>query len=216
MKARELCEKAWQEIASHFPDFTVTKKGQNLKKISKNKDLTFEIHFQASRHNYSCSAEFSVHFSIYSKSMIKANINNGFIYGGELESLIDRGRIFRWFPLTGASYQHSVNEIIELLEKYILPICENFEDTKVNIQNILNGDTKNIDLFYYIYFFDGKDSAEQYLNKFINQSNLKKKFKGLYHSLENVAKESIDINVSEFSGASTIKFAYLNGIKIEG
>ena len=32
MKARELCEKAWQEIASYFPDFTVTKKGQNLKK----------------------------------------------------------------------------------------------------------------------------------------------------------------------------------------
>ena len=65
-------------------------------------------------------------------------------------------------------------------------------------------------------FFDEKDSAEQYLNKFINQSSLKKRFKGLYHSLENVAKESIDINVDEFSGASTIKFAYLNGIKIEG
>ena len=80
----------------------------------------------------------------------------------------------------------------------------------------MNGDAKSIDLFYYIYFFDGKDSAEQYLNKFINQSNLKKRFKGLYHSLENVAKESIDINVDEFSGASTIKFAYLNGIKIEG
>ena len=57
--------------------------------------------------------------------MIKANINNGFIYGGELESLINRGRIFRWFPLTGASYQHSVNEIIELLEKYIIASSEN-------------------------------------------------------------------------------------------
>lgn len=215
MKARELCEKAWQEIASHFPDFKVIKKGQMLKKISKNKDLTFEIHFQASWYNYSCSAEFSVHFSIYSKSMIKTNMNNGFIYGGELESLIDGGRVFRWFPLTGASYQHSVNEIIELLEKYILPICENFEDTKTNIKNILNRDAKSIALFYYIYFFDGKDRAEQYLNKFINQSNLKKRFKGLYNSLENVAKESIDINVSEFSGANTIKFAYLNGIKIE-
>ncbi len=29
MKARELCEKAWQEIASYFPDFKITKKGQN-------------------------------------------------------------------------------------------------------------------------------------------------------------------------------------------
>ena len=33
MKARELCEKAWQEITSHSPDFKVTKKGQTLKKI---------------------------------------------------------------------------------------------------------------------------------------------------------------------------------------
>ena len=33
MQPRELCEKAWQEIASHFPDFKVIKKGQNLKKI---------------------------------------------------------------------------------------------------------------------------------------------------------------------------------------
>ena len=48
--------------------------------------------------------------------MIKANINNGFIYGGELETLIDRCRIYHWFDLIGASYQHSVNEIIELLK----------------------------------------------------------------------------------------------------
>ena len=41
MKPRELCEKAWQEIASKFPDFKVVNKGQKLKKISKNKDHTF-------------------------------------------------------------------------------------------------------------------------------------------------------------------------------
>ena len=28
MKTREFCEKAWQEIASHFRDFKVIKKGQ--------------------------------------------------------------------------------------------------------------------------------------------------------------------------------------------
>ena len=47
MKPRELCEKAWQEIASKFPDFKVVSKGQKLKKTSKNKDLIFEIYFQA-------------------------------------------------------------------------------------------------------------------------------------------------------------------------
>jgi hypothetical protein len=85
---------------------------------------------------------------------------------------------------------------------------------KTNIENILNRDAKNIELFY-IYFFDGKNNAKQYLNNFINQNNLKKRFKGLYHSLGNATKESIDINVCEFSGANTIKFAYLNEIKIK-
>lgn len=28
MKPRELCEKAWQEIASHFPGFKITKKAK--------------------------------------------------------------------------------------------------------------------------------------------------------------------------------------------
>ena len=52
MKPRELCEKAWQEIASKFPDFKVVSKGQKLKKTPKNKDLIFEIYFQANRNNY--------------------------------------------------------------------------------------------------------------------------------------------------------------------
>ena len=76
LKPREICEKAWQDIASHFPDFKVTGKGQKLKKISKNKDLTFEICFQANRNNYACSVEFVPHIFIYSKDMKKANYHN--------------------------------------------------------------------------------------------------------------------------------------------
>lgn len=29
IEPRTLCEEAWQEIASHFPDFKVLSKGQN-------------------------------------------------------------------------------------------------------------------------------------------------------------------------------------------
>ena len=61
MKPRELCEKAWQEIAGKFPDFKIISKGQTLKKISKNKDLAYEIYFQANRNNYECSVEFVPH-----------------------------------------------------------------------------------------------------------------------------------------------------------
>ena len=215
MKPRELCESAWKEIANNFLDFKATKKGQNLKKISKNKDIIFEISFQSNKYNYSSSVRFSVHFLIQSKLMKKANINNGLVYGGELESLIDRGRIFRWFELAGASYQSSVNEIIELLQKYIIPICNDFEDTEANIEKILNKKAKSSSLFYYIYFFAGKEKAEQYFNKFINEDKLKSKYKELYHSLEKLPKESIDVNISEFLGADIVKFAYLNGIKMD-
>ncbi|WP_338936761.1 hypothetical protein [Fusobacterium polymorphum] len=171
--------------------------------------------FQSNKYNYSSSVRFSVHFLIQSKLMKKANINNGLVYGGELESLIDRGRIFHWFELAGASYQSSVNEIIELLQKYIIPICNDFEDTEANIEKILNKKAKSSSLFYYIYFFAGKEKAEQYFNKFINEDKLKSKYKGLYHSLEKLPKESIDVNISEFLGADIVKFAYLNGIKMD-
>ena len=81
MKSRAVCEKAWQEIASYFPDFKVIGKGQTQKKTSQNKDLTFEICFQANRNNYSGSVEFMLHIGIYSRFMNKANRLNEFIYG---------------------------------------------------------------------------------------------------------------------------------------
>lgn len=110
MKPRELCEKAWQEIASKFPDFKVVSKGQKLKKTSKNKDLIFEIYFQANRNNYADSVEFVPHIAIYSKSMKKANIHNGFVYGGELGRLLNRTE-WHWYQLAGANYQYTVDEV---------------------------------------------------------------------------------------------------------
>jgi len=123
LKPRELCEKAWQEIASKFPDFKVVSKGQKLKKTSKNKDLIFEIYFQANRNNYADSVEFVPHIAIYSKSMKKANIHNGFVYGGELGRLLNRTE-WHWYQLAGASYQYTVDEVSKLCEEYIIPLFE--------------------------------------------------------------------------------------------
>ena len=212
MKPRELCEKAWQEIASHFPNFKILKKGQSLKKISKNKDIVFEICFQGNRRNYSCDVDFLVYFFVQSKKMKKANVNNGFIYGCELEAIIDRGRNYRWFQLAGASYQHSVDEIVGLLQKYILPICEEFENTETNMENILTRKARSRDLFYYLYFFGGKEKAQVYLNTYVKGSKLKSKYLGFYNSLKEIPKENIDLNICEFVDADLIKFAYLNDI----
>lgn len=215
MKPRELCEKAWQEIASNFNDFKVTKKGQIIKKNAKNKDITFEIYFHPNSRNYSFSTQFSVHFFIHSKQMKKDNLNNGLIYCGEFENILNRGRSFRWFELAGANYQYTVNEIVELVSKYIVPICDDFENTEKNIDKILENGTSNIDLFYYVYYFGGKQKSERFLSNFIEKSNFKNKYRSFYKSLESLPKECIDINHSEFMGASMLKFAYLNGIKID-
>lgn len=95
-----------------------------------------------------------------------------------------------------------------------MPICDDFEDTESSIDKILEKKHRSLDVFYYIYFFGGKEKAERYLQDFISQSSLKNKYIAFYKSLENIAKDYIDIHHSEFVGANMIKFAYLNGIKI--
>ena len=139
IEPRTLCEEAWQEIASHFPDFKVLSKGQKLKRVAKDKDIFFEIYFQANRYNNKDSVEFIPHIGIYSK-----------------ESLL-----------------------------------------------------------YYIYYFGGKNKAQQYFNRILKVNKFKNKYISFYESLKSMPEENIDLNYSEFSGANMIKFAYLNGIEIE-
>ena len=214
MKPRELCEKAWQEIASKFPDFKVVSKGQKLKKTSKNKDLIFEIYFQANRNNYADSVEFVPHIAIYSKSMKKANIHNGFVYGGELGRLLNRTE-WHWYQLAGASYQYTVDEVSKLCEEYIIPLFEDFEDTERNIEKLIEEDINDYNLPYYIYHYGRKDKAQQYFNKIIKNSELRSMYIDFYNQLKEIPKENISLGVSEFYGSTMIEFAYINGIIIE-
>jgi len=191
-----------------FPDFKVVSKGQKLKKTSKNKDLIFEIYFQANRNNYADSVEFVPHIAIYSKSMKKANIHNGFVYGGELGRLLNS-------QLAGASYQYTVDEVSKLCEEYIIPLFAGFEDTERNIEKLIEGDINDYNLPYYIYHYGGKDKAQQYFNKIIKNSELRSMYIDFYNQLKDMPKENISLDKSEFYGSAMIKFAYLHGIEIE-
>ncbi len=213
MKPRELCEKAWQEIAGNFPDFKVLGKGQVLKKVAGNKDITFEIFFQASRYNYESSVEFIPHVRIYSKTVKRARINDGLIYGGDLGTLTRR-KPCEWWQLAGESYRNTVTEVSRLLESHIIPLFQDFEDTEANIDKILAGKLKSHSLLYYIYFFGGKSKAEQYFNKIISGDKLKKKYVAFYNSLKELPKEAVNLRLNEFYGAEIIKFAYLNDLEL--
>lgn len=213
MKPRELCEKAWQEIAGNFPDFKVLGKGQVLKKVAGNKDITFEIFFQASRYNYESSVEFIPHVRIYSKTVKRARINDGLIYGGDLGTLTRR-KPCEWWQLAGEIYRNTVTEVSRLLESHIIPLFQDFEDTEANIDKILAGKLKSHSLLYYIYFFGGKSKAEQYFNKIISGDKLKKKYVAFYNSLKELPKEAVNLRLNEFYGAEIIKFAYLNDLEL--
>lgn len=213
MQPRKLCEKAWLEIAGNFPDFKVLGRGQILKKTADNEDINFEISFQASRYNYEGSVEFIPHVRIYSKTIKKAIINDGLIYGGDLGTLTKRKPCEKW-QLAGESYRNTVTEVSRLIEVHIIPLFLDFEDTEANIDKILAGKLKSHSLLYYIYFFGGKSKAEQYFNKIISGDKQKKKYIAFYNSLKELPKEAVNLRLIEFYGAEIIKFAYLNDLEL--
>lgn len=213
MQPRKLCEKAWLEIAGNFPDFKVLGRGQILKKTADNEDINFEISFQASRYNYEGSVEFIPHVRIYSRTIKKAIINDGLIYGGDLGTLTKRKPCEKW-QLAGESYRNTVTEVSRLIEVHIIPLFLDFEDTEANIDKILAGKLKSHSLLYYIYFFGGKSKAEQYFNKIISGDKQKKKYIAFYNSLKELPKEAVNLRLIEFYGAEIIKFAYLNDLEL--
>ena len=146
--------------------------------------------------------------------MKKAGINNGFIYGGDLGSLISR-KPYEWWQLAGASYKYTVEEVSELIKKHIIPIFDYFEDTQANIDRIISGSCMSDSLLYYVFYFGGKNKAQQYFNKILKEHKLRNRYISFYESLKMLPPENINLNYSEFSGAIMIKFAYLNGIEIE-
>lgn len=146
--------------------------------------------------------------------MTKAKIHNGFVYGGELGRLLNRSE-WHWYQLIGVSYQYTVDEVSKLLEEYIIPLFEAFEDIECNIEKLIDGDLINHNLLYYIYHFGGKAKAQQYFNKIIQKDKLKTRYIGFYNQLKDMPKENISLDKSEFYGSAMIKFAYLNGIEIE-
>lgn len=66
-----------------------------------------------------------------------------------------------------------------------------------------------------MYYFAGKNKAQQYFNKILKENKMKSRYISFYESLKSVPTENISLSYSEFSGAIMVKFAYLNGIEIE-
>ena len=144
MKPRDIFIKACNEIAIPFiaMGFKPSKNGQCLKKISKDKNLTFEIWFRSSVYNSSCNVAIYPLITITCKNLKKwvqeenLNVNDdGLVYHNHIGYLSPINQYQSW-DLAGLSYAPSIKTIIDLLEKYACPIFDLFENRQMAIDFI--------------------------------------------------------------------------------
>ncbi|MFP3598107.1 DUF4304 domain-containing protein [Chryseobacterium sp. SIMBA_029] len=226
MDTRVVFLNACNEIAAQLEGFKTLEKGQRLKKISKDKDIYFEIYFQSSFRNDSSSIQILPHINIYSKILKKWQIeqrkneySQGLIYGNQIGYLTPFNNWKEW-NLAGLSYKNSITEITESIQKYILSIFEIFSSKETAIAFLKNNGTKfnqwtedSISPLDFLLCFSEKETAEIFLNNFIDHCPYKRNILKLYENLK--SENEIDLNYSEFHGADAIKLAYVQGLKIQ-
>ena len=199
MKPRDIFIKACNEIAIPFiaMGFKPSKNGQCLKKISKDKKLTFEIWFRSSVYNSSCNVAIYPLITITCKNLKKwvqeenLNVNDdGLVYHNHIGYLSPINQYQSW-DLAGLSYAPSVKTIIDLLEKYACPIFDLFENRQMAIDFItqhgccFNQYTKDSLLALpYMLRYGEKEQAENYFNHYIHSSKCRNRFVKAYSQLE--------------------------------
>jgi hypothetical protein len=228
MKPREIFINACGEIAKQLQEFGFkpTQKGQTLKRMSADKDMTFEIYFQASHRNYSASVEIMPHISIYSKRLkewlfeITKNPNeNGLAYANNI-GYISPYKTYKSWNLAGLSYSKSIEEITEKLKTCALPIFELFEDKTKAVEFLKNNGTQfnkwtenSLWALPFMICFAEKAEAEKYFNDFIKNCTFGGRIKHFYKELENM--QDIDLKYSEFYHANLVKLAFVSGLEIK-
>jgi len=147
LKPREIFLKACGEIAEYFAkyEFKAAKKGQTLKKMSRDKDISFVIDFQSSYRNYESHISIRPHICITSEQLKQWEISQGFNRGGEIFGMTNLGYItafqnYKEWNLAGLSYENYVKVIIELLKNYALPLFEIFETKESAVAFLSNAE----------------------------------------------------------------------------
>lgn len=159
MKPRDIFIKACNEIAIPFiaMGFKPSKNGQCLKKISKDKNLTFEIWFRSSVYNSSCSVAIYPLITITCKNLKKwvqeenLNVNDdGLVYHNHIGYLSPINQYQSW-DLAGLSYAPSIktkmiylkNMLVRYLiylriDKWLLTSLRNMAVVSINTRKTLS------------------------------------------------------------------------------
>lgn len=213
LKPRGLCELAWQEIAEGFPDCKITKRGQVLKRVSRDKEFTFEISFQSNRLNTIDDVDFIPHMRIHSRLFKKTNINQGYVFFSSIDRFLGKNN-FPFWNLNGENFDKTVAELKNIIGGNVNPFFHGFENTKRNVENILKlypYYQYQDGLLYYIYFYAGKEEAKRYFNRIMREDDMK----GIFQKyLEAVRSEKADVPLPNMGG-KMLTFALSHGL-VEG
>ena len=223
MTPREIFLNGCNEIAANFADFKPMQKGQKISKKSADKDVSFEIYFQSSMHNYEGSVDILPHIAIYCKSLKKL-MQEELPYATDLVFAKQLGYLtphkqFRDWQLAGAGFEPSVCEISAAIKDYALPIFELFEDKRKAAEFMMrhgtkfNPNLKDTDLYpiFFMFYFGGRDAAGLFFNVFLNNCSFRGRFYKLY---DKFAGTSQGFDAKSFESDAAVKFAFLKGLKI--
>lgn len=228
MSSREVFLAACNQIHGGLTEygFKASQKGACLKKVSRNKDLTFEISFQSSTLNSSGYVKLLPHVQITSKRLkkwLKVQTNdvhsNDIIYYNQL-GYISPFQEWKSWNVFGMSQEKTIGEVVNIIKTYAIPIFNLFEDTADIIQFLASNGTKfnrytalSLTPLAFMLCMASKEEAQQFFDNYLMNAPGKKQLLNLYQELS--AGKTIDLMHAEFIDAFPIKLAFMQGLKIK-
>lgn len=228
MNSRELFLTACNQINDGLADygFKATQKGQCLKKVAVNKDITFEIDFQSSALNHTGFVKLLPHIQISSKRLKNWLIehtngicSNNNIYSNQL-GYISNFREWKSWNVSGSSKEKTIAEVVNTIKTYAIPIFNLFEEIDQAIKFMADNGTrfnpytdKSLSPLAFMLCFAPEEKAEDFFHHYLIDAPGKSMLVKLYRELEGGKK--VDLMHYEFPDALSVKLAFLNGLKID-
>jgi hypothetical protein len=202
MESRVLFENACNEIAKAFIEdgFKLNEDGQELKKITNDKDMKYKIHFIWGK-----DVEYVTiipQLNISSKELKKwkfvQTLNKhcrGWIYSGRINTPENSSKVW---DLVGPGFDEKIKEIISDIKSYFIPIIEIYKDKITAIEYLKNNGTKyfpwmekTLEPMAFMICFGGKEVAELFLKNWMQKRSYGTISKKLYNEFSKMEKSEI-------------------------
>jgi hypothetical protein len=215
MNREEMFLTRCKNIAREFFDSDPIRRVKVVRKYSPGRDFHFDIYFQDHFENPRDEfCPFSPQLCIFSKEL-RQKYGYGLIYHNCIRDISSYKGHNEW-NLSGLASEKIINEIIDCVKNYVLPIFGIFNNKEKAIEYLKTDGTKfndfsekYLDPLPFLLMCSNKENAEQFLNNFINECSEKDL---VIRTYENFYEN--EYLITELPYFEFIKLAYENGLKI--